>query len=1122
MFTSWLGRSRSRAAGRPAARPTLLRLEDRTVPATIAGTVYADLNGNGLFDAGDTPVASSPVELRDSDGTVINSGVTGAAGTYSFATDNTANPAPTTLQRTVPVPPTATNFTTTVSVPRFDPAFGTLTGVRVDLAASVQGSFQFENLDASPAAVTGTTRVRVDVFRPDATLLVSAQPARTTTDSVTGFDGVIDFGGTSGRTLLNLVGSDAASVSLPPPASDLTLFTGPGTLDLQVTGTGTSTAGGTANLATVFNTSAAATLTVTYTYVPGNAIRPGNYTVVQTAQPAGFLDGPESSGGAVLPGTVGTDAIPVTVAAITDVLPGNDFGETPISPAIAVVKLTNGTDNDAAPGPVVAVGSTVTFTYVVTNAGNVPLSGVTVRDDNGTPGDPSDDFNATLDGGDMNENGLLDLAETWTFSASRVATPGQYTNVATATGTATAGGATATATNPDNHLGAVAAIAVVKLTNGTDNDTAPGVFVPVGSAVTFTYVVTNAGNVPLSGVTVRDDNGTPGNPSDDVTATLAGGDSNTNSLLDLTETWTFTASRIATAGQHTNVATATGSAAVGGAATATNPDNHFGAAPAIAVVKLTNGADNNTAPGLVVPIGSLVTFTYAVTNPGNVPLSGVVVADDNGTPGDPSDDFAAAFTGGDANTNGLLDPAETWTFTASRVATAGQYTNLATAAGTPPPGAGAPVAASDPDNHFGEGAAVHLAALTNGRDNNAAPGRTYTVGSTVVFVYMVANPGTVPLTGVTVVDDAGTPGDPADDVTAAFAGGDANGDGLLDPTEVWVFSASWVVTAGQHTNVATVTALPAEGGAAVSASDVENHFGFVPVIAVGAGPGSSPLVRLFNADGSARATIQAFDPGFLGGVRVAVGDVTGDGVNDVVAGAGPGAGSHVKVFDGVTNAEVRSFFAFPGFAGGVFVGAGDVDGDGFADLIVGAGAGGGPHVKVFSGATGEELRSFFAFAGDFAGGVAVAGGDVTGDGHADVVVGSGTGSHVKVFDGVTYAEVRSFFAFPGFAGGVFVGAGDIDCDGRDEIVVGVGPGGGPHVKVYDGATNVLLRSFFAFAPGSGGGVRVAAGEVNTEGMVDLIVGAGTGSEVKVLDGLTNAEVFDVIAFDPATQGVFVS
>ncbi len=147
---------------------------------------------------------------------------------------------------------------------------------------------------------------------------------------------------------------------------------------------------------------------------------------------------------------------------------------------------------------------------------------------------------------------------------------------------------------------------------------------------------------------------------------------------------------------------------------------------------------------------------------------------------------------------------------------------------------------------------------------------------------------------------------------------------------------------------------------------------------------------------------------------------------------------------------------------------------------------------------------------------------MTGDGHADVVVGSGTGSHVKVFDGVTYAEVRSFFAFPGFAGGVFVGAGDIDCDGRDEIVVGVGPGGGPHVKVYDGATNVLLRSFFAFAPGSGGGVRVAAGEVNTEGMVDLIVGAGTGSEVKVLDGLTNAEVFDVIAFDPATQGVFVS
>src|SRR5215210_5180198 len=109
-------------------------------------------------------------------------------------------------------------------------------------------------------------------------------------------------------------------------------------------------------------------------------------------------------------------------------------------PAINVVKLTNGTENNAAPGPVVPAGSTVTFSYVLTNQGNVPLSGVAVSDNNSTPANLADDFNATFVGGDTNANGLLDLAETFTFTASRIATVGQYTNVATATGTPPPGG----------------------------------------------------------------------------------------------------------------------------------------------------------------------------------------------------------------------------------------------------------------------------------------------------------------------------------------------------------------------------------------------------------------------------------------------------------------------------------------------------------------------------------------------------------------------------------------------------------------------------------------------------------------------------------------------------------
>jgi hypothetical protein len=102
-------------------------------------------------------------------------------------------------------------------------------------------------------------------------------------------------------------------------------------------------------------------------------------------------------------------------------------------------------------------------------------------------------------------------------------------------------------------------------------------------------------------------------------------------------------------------------------------------------------------------------------------------------------------------------------------------------------------------------------------------------------------------------------------------------------------------------------------------------------------------------------------PGFAGEVRVASGDVTGDGVGDTIAAAGPGGGPHVKVRDGVSGLEVASFYAYHvGFAGGVSVAAGDLNNDGVAEVVTGAGPGGGPHVKTFDGRSMAEVRSFYA------------------------------------------------------------------------------------------------------------------------------------------------------------------
>jgi hypothetical protein len=288
-------------------------------------------------------------------------------------------------------------------------------------------------------------------------------------------------------------------------------------------------------------------------------------------------------------------------------------------------------------------------------------------------------------------------------------------------------------------------------------------------------------------------------------------------------------------------------------------------------------------------------------------------------------------------------------------------------------------------------------------------------------------------------------------------------------------------------------------------------------------------VKIFSGDtGSELHSFPAYAPTFSGGVRVAAGDINNDGVADIITGAGPGAGPHVKVFDGISGVELRSFLAFsPTFDAGIFVAGADVNGDGFADLVTGADgiAGGGPHVKVFDGVTGSELHSFLAYSPTFAGGVRVAAGDVNADGIMDVITGAGPGAgpHVKVFDGASALEVRSFLAYsPSFEGGVFVAGGDLNGDGFAEIITGTDavPGGGPHVKVFDGQTGNEVHSFFAYTPSFSGGVRVAAGDLNGDGYDEIITGAGAGGgpHVKVFDGRTGNELLSFLAYGSTFDG----
>jgi hypothetical protein len=243
---------------------------------------------------------------------------------------------------------------------------------------------------------------------------------------------------------------------------------------------------------------------------------------------------------------------------ISDDNPANYYG----GPAIQILKFVNGQDADTATGPHVATGSTVTFTYVVTNTGNGPLANVVVTDDKlGTIAGPAS--------GDSNNNGLLDLTETWTYTTTATGLAGQQTNTGTATGQGVNTAQMVSDDNPANYFGDAPGIQIVKFVNGEDADTAPGPPVAVGSTVTFTYVVTNTGNVPLANVVVSDDKLGP--------ITSFTGDLNNNGLLDLTEFWTYTATAVAQAGQQTNVGTATANDAnspPGSTVTDDNPANY--------------------------------------------------------------------------------------------------------------------------------------------------------------------------------------------------------------------------------------------------------------------------------------------------------------------------------------------------------------------------------------------------------------------------------------------------------------------------------------------------------------------------------------------------------------------
>jgi lipoprotein-anchoring transpeptidase ErfK/SrfK len=233
----------------------------------------------------------------------------------------------------------------------------------------------------------------------------------------------------------------------------------------------------------------------------------------------------------------------------------------------------------------------------------------------------------------------------------------------------------------------------------------------------------------------------------------------------------------------------------------------------------------------------------------------------------------------------------------------------------------------------------------------------------------------------------------------------------------------------------------------------------VAEIVVGAGPNGQPIVRVFRQDGSKIGEFMAYNENFRGGVNVAVCDLDQDGKSEIITGAGYTGGPHIRVFSNLGVPTGVSFFAYdPNFRGGVNITCGDITNDGIPEIVTGAGITGGPHIRVFN-SQGLMLDEAFSGSATDPTGTFVALGDTDGDDIPEVLASPAAYAHpnVTLFDWTNGAlkYQQAFVTGTTPTHGSPVTTFDIDNNGSEEIAVSEGAFGSSALELLGSVGNIV-------------------------------------------------------------------